>query len=363
MIATMFSNGSSNGKRRIDEDEKIENEPTASETVKKTKIVLNEGSIYRDEKRILVTGGCGFIGSHLVDRLMQDERNEVICVDNCFSGRKQNIAQWLNHPRFEYVRHDVTEPLLLEVDQIYHLACPASPVFYQHNGIKTIKTNVMGTLNMLGIAKRTGARFLISSTSEVYGDPSVHPQPEEYWGNVNPIGIRRCVVVVVLLFGVLCSFFVLFVFISYFFLFVIFLHLSHSLSLSPYRLPLLLSLSLLSFHHPLSPSCYDEGKRLAEALAFEYHRQNGVDIRVARIFNTYVRVVHRDVVLSYISLLSSLSFHLSPCLSFSFFFLSLSPPCSHSFSQSFPLPQSSCLSLLHTQPGPSHARKRWSRCE
>jgi len=155
---------------------------------------------------------------------MQVETNHVICVDNCFSGSKDNIKPWLTHPRFEFIRHDVTEPLMVEVDQIYHLACPASPVFYQNNGIKTIKTNVLGTLNMLGLAKRVKARFLLSSTSEVYGDPDVHPQVEEYWGNVNPIGIR---------------------------------------------------------------SCYDEGKRVAEALSFEYHRQNGVDIRVARIFNTY----------------------------------------------------------------------------
>jgi UDP-glucuronate decarboxylase len=145
-------------------------------------------------------------------------------VDNLFSGSKTNIRQWLGHPRFEFVRHDVTLPLVVEVDQIYHLACPASPVFYQNNGIKTIKTNVIGTLNMLGLAKRCGARFLLSSTSEVYGDPDEHPQREEYWGHVNPIGIR---------------------------------------------------------------SCYDEGKRCAESLAFEYNRQNHVDIRVARIFNTY----------------------------------------------------------------------------
>lgn len=194
----------------------------ASESMKK--VVLNEGSIRRAHTRILVTGGCGFIGSHLIDRLMKDEKNIVICVDNCFSGNKSNIAHWLNHPRFEFIRHDVTEKFFVEVDQIYHLACPASPVFYQNNGIRTIKTNVLGTLNVLGVAKRLKARFLISSTSEVYGDPDVHPQVEEYWGNVNPIGIR---------------------------------------------------------------SCYDEGKRLAESLCFEYYRQHGVDIRVARIFNTY----------------------------------------------------------------------------
>jgi UDP-glucuronate decarboxylase len=173
--------------------------------------------------RILVTGGAGFIGSHLIDRLMASN-HEVICLDNFFTGTKNNIAHWLQHPRFDLVRHDVTEPIRLEVDQIYHLACPASPVHYQSNPVKTIKTNVMGTLNMLGLAKRVKARFLLASTSEVYGDPEVHPQPETYRGNVNTIGIR---------------------------------------------------------------SCYDEGKRVAETLAFDYHRQNNVDIRVARIFNTY----------------------------------------------------------------------------
>ena len=173
--------------------------------------------------RILVTGGAGFIGSHLIDRLMADD-HEVICLDNFYTGRKQNVLPWLNHPKFELIRHDVTEPIRLEVDQIYHLACPASPVHYQYNPVKTIKTNVMGTLNMLGLAKRVKARFFLASTSEVYGDPEVHPQPEEYRGSVNTIGIR---------------------------------------------------------------SCYDEGKRVAETLAFDYHRQNDVDIRVVRIFNTY----------------------------------------------------------------------------
>ncbi|MBE9109609.1 SDR family oxidoreductase [Nodosilinea sp. LEGE 07298] len=173
--------------------------------------------------RILVTGGAGFIGSHLIDRLMT-AGNEVICLDNFYTGHRHNLLHWLDHPYFEVIRHDVTEPLRLEVDQIYHLACPASPVHYQYNPVKTIKTNVMGTLNMLGLAKRVKARFLLASTSEVYGDPEVHPQSEEYRGNVNPIGIR---------------------------------------------------------------SCYDEGKRVAETLAFDYHRQNNVDIRVARIFNTY----------------------------------------------------------------------------
>jgi UDP-glucuronate decarboxylase len=173
--------------------------------------------------RILVTGGAGFIGSHLIDRLMT-EGHEVICLDNFYTGHRRNLLHWLNHPYFELIRHDVTEPIRLEVDQIYHLACPASPVHYQYNPVKTIKTNVLGTLNMLGLAKRVKARFLLSSTSEVYGDPEVHPQTEEYRGNVNPIGIR---------------------------------------------------------------SCYDEGKRVAETLSFDYHRQNNVDIRVARIFNTY----------------------------------------------------------------------------
>jgi UDP-glucuronate decarboxylase len=173
--------------------------------------------------KILVTGGAGFIGSHLIDRLMIDG-HEVICLDNFFTGHKHNVLQWLNHPDFELIRHDITEPIRLEVDQIYHLACPASPVHYQYNPVKTIKTNVMGTLNMLGLAKRVKARFLLASTSEVYGDPEVHPQSEDYRGNVNPIGIR---------------------------------------------------------------SCYDEGKRVAETLAFDYHRQNDVEIRVARIFNTY----------------------------------------------------------------------------
>jgi UDP-glucuronate decarboxylase len=173
--------------------------------------------------RILVTGGAGFIGSHLIDRLMT-QGHEVICLDNFYTGHKHNILQWLNNPNFELIRHDITEPIRLEVDQIYHLACPASPIHYQYNPVKTIKTNVMGTLHMLGLAKRVKARFLLASTSEVYGDPEMHPQSEDYRGNVNPIGPR---------------------------------------------------------------SCYDEGKRVAETLAFDYHRQNNVEIRVARIFNTY----------------------------------------------------------------------------
>jgi UDP-glucuronate decarboxylase len=173
--------------------------------------------------RILVTGGAGFIGSHLIDRLMA-QGHEVICLDNFYTGTKRNLLQWLDNPRFEIIRHDVTEPIRLEVDQVYHLACPASPVHYQFNPVKTIKTNVLGTLHMLGLAKRVRARFLLASTSEVYGDPDVHPQPESYRGNVNTIGPR---------------------------------------------------------------ACYDEGKRVAETLAFEYYREHKVDIRVARIFNTY----------------------------------------------------------------------------
>ena len=173
--------------------------------------------------RILVTGGAGFIGSHLCERLLNDG-NEVICLDNFFTGRKVNIAHLLDNHAFELVRHDVTEPILLEVDQIYNLACPASPVHYQYNPIKTVKTNVMGTINMLGMAKRVRARILQASTSEVYGDPVEHPQTESYWGNVNTIGLR---------------------------------------------------------------ACYDEGKRVAETLMMDYHRQSGVDTRIVRIFNTY----------------------------------------------------------------------------
>ena len=173
--------------------------------------------------RILVTGGAGFIGSHLCERLLRDG-HEVICLDNFFTGSKKNVAPLLANPSFELIRHDITEPILLEVDRIYNLACPASPIHYQYNPVKTIKTSVLGTINMLGLAKRVKARILQASTSEVYGDPQVHPQPEEYWGNVNPIGIR---------------------------------------------------------------SCYDEGKRVAETLMMDYHRQNGVDIRIVRIFNTY----------------------------------------------------------------------------
>ena len=174
-------------------------------------------------KRILVTGGAGFLGSHLCERLLK-EGNEVICLDNYFTGSKQNIVEFLDNPYFETVRHDVTQAYYAEVDEIYNLACPASPVHYQYNPIKTIKTSVMGAIHMLGLAKRVNARILQASTSEVYGDPAVHPQPESYWGNVNPIGLR---------------------------------------------------------------SCYDEGKRCAETLFMDYHNQNGVDIKIVRIFNTY----------------------------------------------------------------------------
>ena len=174
-------------------------------------------------KTILVTGGAGFIGSHLCEKLL-NENNNVICLDNFFTGSRKNIEHLLDNRNFELVRHDITEPIRLEVDQIYNLACPASPVHYQYNPIKTIKTSVLGITNMLGLAKRVKARILQASTSEVYGDPLVHPQQEEYWGNVNTIGIR---------------------------------------------------------------SCYDEGKRVAETLMMDYHRQNNVDIRIIRIFNTY----------------------------------------------------------------------------
>jgi UDP-glucuronate decarboxylase len=173
--------------------------------------------------RILVTGGAGFLGSHLCDRLI-NEGHEILCLDNFFTGRRQNIAHLLQNPKFELIRHDVIDPFKVEVDQIYNLACPASPPHYQYNPIKTTKTSVMGAINCLGLAKRVRARVFLASTSEVYGDPTVHPQAESYWGNVNPIGRR---------------------------------------------------------------SCYDEGKRCAETLFFDYHRENGVDIRVVRIFNTY----------------------------------------------------------------------------
>lgn len=180
------------------------------------------------KNRILVTGGAGFLGSHLCERLLA-EGNEVICADNYFTGSKQNIAHLLSNPYFELIRHDVTFPLYIEVDQIYNLACPASPVHYQHDPVQTTKTSVHGAINMLGLAKRVKARIFQASTSEVYGDPEVHPQPEAYWGRVNPIGIR---------------------------------------------------------------SCYDEGKRCAETLFFDYHRQHNLDIKVARIFNTYGPRMH-----------------------------------------------------------------------
>lgn len=183
---------------------------------------------YNSRKRILVTGGAGFLGSHLIERLLE-RGDEVVCADNLFTGTKCNIEHLLTHPRFEFLRHDITFPLHIEVDQIYNLACPASPIHYQHDPVQTTKTNVHGAINMLGLAKRLRARIFQASTSEVYGDPSVHPQPESYWGNVNPIGLR---------------------------------------------------------------SCYDEGKRCAETLFFDYHRQHGLDIRVARIFNTYGPRMH-----------------------------------------------------------------------
>src|SRR4051794_19542325 len=184
--------------------------------------------IYNAATRVLVTGGAGFLGSHLCDRLIRDG-HEVLCVDNLFTGTRANIAHLLNHPRFEFQRHDVTFPLYLEVDEIYNLACPASPIHYQHDPVQTTKTSVHGAINMLGLAKRTGAKILQASTSEVYGDPEVHPQTEEYWGRVNPIGIR---------------------------------------------------------------ACYDEGKRCAETLFFDYHRQLQLRIKVARIFNTYGPNMH-----------------------------------------------------------------------
>jgi UDP-glucuronate decarboxylase len=183
---------------------------------------------YDSQKRILVTGGAGFLGSHLIDRLLA-KGHEVVCADNLFTGSKRNIAHLHGNPSFEFIRHDVTFPLYLEVDQIYNLACPASPVHYQHDPVQTTKTSVHGAINMLGLAKRLRCPIFQASTSEVYGDPSVHPQVESYWGNVNPIGIR---------------------------------------------------------------SCYDEGKRCAETLFFDYHRQHGLDIKVARIFNTYGPRMH-----------------------------------------------------------------------
>jgi UDP-glucuronate decarboxylase len=185
--------------------------------------------VYNSRKRILVTGGAGFLGSHLIDRLLGDG-HEVLCVDNLFTGTKQNIEHLHSHSRFEFLRHDVTFPLFVEVDEIFNLACPASPIHYQHDPVQTTKTSVHGAINMLGLAKRLKCRILQASTSEVYGDPAVHPQTEDYWGHVNPIGPR---------------------------------------------------------------SCYDEGKRCAETLFFDYHRQSGLEIKVARIFNTYGPRMHR----------------------------------------------------------------------
>ena len=186
--------------------------------------------LYNTRKRVLVTGGAGFLGSHLIDRLLE-RGDEVLCVDNLFTGTKENLYHLHNHPRFEFMRHDVTFPLFVEVDEIWNLACPAAPIHYQHDPVQTTKTSVHGAINMLGLAKRLGCRIFQASTSEVYGDPSVHPQREEYWGNVNPVGPR---------------------------------------------------------------SCYDEGKRCAETLFFDYHRQMGLDIKVARIFNTYGPRMHAN---------------------------------------------------------------------
>ena len=183
---------------------------------------------YDSQRRVLVTGGAGFLGSHLVDRLLADGC-EVVCIDNLFTGSKRNLYHLVSHPRFEFIRHDVTFPLYVEVDEIYNLACPASPIHYQHDPVATTKTSVHGAINMLGLAKRLKCKILQASTSEVYGDPTLHPQTEDYWGNVNPIGPR---------------------------------------------------------------SCYDEGKRCAETLFFDYHRQHGLEIKVARIFNTYGPRMH-----------------------------------------------------------------------
>jgi UDP-glucuronate decarboxylase len=184
--------------------------------------------VYSSRKRIMVTGGAGFLGSHLVESLI-NSGHEVLCVDNLFTGTKDNLANVASHPHFEFMRHDITWPLYVEVDEIYNLACPASPIHYQHDPVQTTKTSVHGAINVLGLAKRVGARILQASTSEVYGDPTIHPQTEDYWGNVNPIGMR---------------------------------------------------------------SCYDEGKRCAETLFFDYHRQNGLEIKVCRIFNTYGPRMH-----------------------------------------------------------------------
>jgi UDP-glucuronate decarboxylase len=216
---------------------KIPAKPVSKPTIKgiHTNSCLNRRGVtlarlYNSRKRILVTGGAGFLGSHLIDRLLLDG-HEILCADNLFTGTKQNIEHLLGHPRFEFLRHDVTFPLFVEVDEIYNLACPASPIQYQHDPVQTTKTSVHGAINMLGLAKRLRCRILQASTSEVYGDPAVHPQTEDYWGHVNPIGPR---------------------------------------------------------------SCYDEGKRCAETLFFDYHRQCGLEIKVARIFNTYGPRMHRS---------------------------------------------------------------------
>ncbi len=193
-------------------------------SIKSEQLIFNDKTM----KKILVTGGAGFLGSHLCERLL-DQGNEVVCLDNYFTGQKKNVVHLLDNPYFELIRHDVTMPYYIEVDEIYNLACPASPVHYQYNAIKTIKTSVMGAINMLGLAKRIKAKILQASTSEVYGDPTIHPQTEEYWGNVNPIGLR---------------------------------------------------------------SCYDEGKRCAESLFMNYHTQNNVKIKIIRIFNTYGPRMH-----------------------------------------------------------------------
>jgi UDP-glucuronate decarboxylase len=225
--ATTRSDDGRNVEKRILEDRKLFSEQSLPTII--TPVVMKTERL-PDHKRlkILVTGGAGFVGSHLVDKLMM-EGHEVTVLDNFFTGQRKNIAHWLQHPNFSLIVHDITEPIRIEVDQIYHLACPASPPHYQYNPVKTIKTSTIGTLHMLGLAKRVRARMLLASTSEIYGDPQVHPQPESYWGNVNTIGPR---------------------------------------------------------------SCYDEGKRVAETMMYAYQNQNQVDVRVARIFNTFGPRMH-----------------------------------------------------------------------
>lgn len=223
-----LDNGEDESMKRFIADQKLlasQSVPTSTTPyVIKTNVTLNDAN----RMKILITGGSGFVGSHLVDKLMA-QGHEVIVMDNFFTGTKRNIEHWIHHPNFTLIRHDVTEPILLEVDQIYHMACPASPPHYQYNPVKTIKTSTMGTINMLGLAKRVKARILLASTSEIYGDPTVHPQPETYWGNVNTLGPR---------------------------------------------------------------ACYDEGKRVAETMCYAYKNQNNVDIRIARIFNTFGPRMH-----------------------------------------------------------------------